>query len=234
MANTILNNGLIIFRPVFAFLWRIFEFFAGFVDRFSQIFGVIILTAMWGLLLINAIARWTDLMETGWSIEITSYLVAWSIFVMMGPITRSDEHIKVTFLPEKLLGEQRGRAFVYATENILVLLLCIYVSYHAYILIDKSRGYEIESTGGWYYPMWLIRSGVLVGFSISAMFYFERTVKWIMHFFTNGEAVSGSGLQVKTDTKLEETSPQVEDAISLPIEINNDSSGKGITPEEQK
>ena len=105
----------------------------------------------------------------------------------MGPVTRNNENIRVSFLPEKVLGEKRAATFIYVFENIVALLLCIYLAKGSYDLIITTRDIDlrVESAGGWEYPMWIIRSGIFVGFLLACIFYFERMVKWLLSFFTD-------------------------------------------------
>lgn len=191
-------------------LWAGLEVFFSFMDKFWQAAGVSMLIGMWGLLLVNAIARWTNLTPIGWSLEITGYMIAWSIFVMMGPVARTDGHIKVTFLPEKLLGQKRGTALAYNAESLVGLFMCIYLAYHSYILVHETYllHYRVESAGGWYYPMWIVRSGILVGFSFSALYYFERTAKWIKGLFPGSVIASGGNSPMPSGTQVEKSIPE--------------------------
>ncbi|MFC2017980.1 TRAP transporter small permease [Chloroflexota bacterium] len=214
-----MNSSLDALKPVFAALrpvtsplWRAFELIAGIIDRSCQIFTVAMLAGMWGLLMVNAFARWTDLLPSGsigWTIEITKYLVAWSIFVIMGPVTRNNENIRVTFLPEKVLGEKKAATFVYVFENIVALLLCIYLAKGSYDLIISTRdlGLMRPSSGGWEYPMWIVRSGIFVGFVLACIFYFERSVKWLLSFFTDRGILPVTGSPAPSSTGIEEVGP---------------------------
>lgn len=236
-----MSNSLATLRPVaaalrfvFAPLWYVFELFCNITDKAQQIFGVIILVGMWGLLLFNMLARWTDWFTTNWSIEITSYMVAWSIFIMMGPITRSNEHIKVTFLPEKLLGEKRGSAFIFAVESVIGLILCLYFSYHAYDLLEVTGNFKEPSSAGWEYPMKLIRSGILLGFLSSSIYYLERNIIWIKGLFAGSQDISssGGGTAVLTGSSTAEDTTAVEQTMETGTGDTNNS--KAASEREQE
>ena len=238
-----MSNRLIIFRPVFAalrpvfiVLWRVFEAFADFMDNFWQIVGVAILTGMWGLLLLNALSRLTGILPINWSMEITGYMVAWSLFVMMGPIARSDQHIKITFLSEKVLGEKRAASFMHAVENLLGLFLCTYLSYHAITLVKETKllGLTEESSEGWEYPLWIIQSGIVVGFALTALYYFERTVKSIIRLFTGSEVVSGGGSALFSSTQAVEGRPEPETDTKSQTEISDVPDDNEISNKEQE
>lgn len=225
-----MNKSLSVIQPALSPLWRGFETISNYVDKSCQVFGAILLAAMWALLMVNALAKWFDFTQIGWSMEITAYMIAWSIFIMMGPVTRSDEHIKVSFLPEKVLGKEKGATFMFALESILGLALCIFLSIHAYNLIihTKAFGLRIESSAGWYYPMWIVRSGVFAGFVISALFYLERTIKWLRQLLTGDKTVTACEnpmLNVATTT-AGEGGPKAEDG--------KHPGGREVSPKEGK
>jgi len=167
-------------------LWRGFKAFSTSMEFFWTTFGVVLLLGMWGLLFLNTVARWLDWNSIGWSNEILRFMIPWSIFVMAGPVTRQNAHIKVTFLPEKLLGEKRGTILINCLECLAGLAICIYLSIASYSYFNNARldGRTEASVGGWEYPLWIIRSGIFWGFLFCSVFYFERSVKWIQSLFT--------------------------------------------------
>ena len=170
-------------RWVFGTLWRGFEAFCSLAERFWVTFGIGLLIGMWALLLLNCIGRWTGAYSIGWTLEILGYMVAWSIFVMAGPITRWDAQIKVSVIPDKLLGEKRGAAFTHAVENFVGLVFCTYLTIHAFRFIRFVWGEVEQSSAGWDYPLWLVYCGILAGFLFCSIYYFERTVRWIRQLF---------------------------------------------------
>jgi len=181
-------------QRVFGTLWRGFEVFCNLVNRFWIAFGVALLSGMWVMLVLNCIGRWTDAFSVGWTFELLGYMVAWSIFIMAGPITRWDAHIKVSMVPDRLLGEERGAAFMHAVENFVGLGFCIYLSVHAFrfIKLVYDQHWVEKGSVGWDYPMWILYLGILVGFFVSSLFYFERTVIWIRKLFIHEEVNGGS------------------------------------------
>lgn len=176
-------------------VWRVFEAANSFIDTFWMVFGVFLLLTMWGMLFFWTVAKWADAYSLGWVMEIVKYMMAWSIFVVAGPVTKSNDHIRVSFVPEKLLGQKRGAAFSYAAENLVGLGMCLYFTYHSYrFIIDSyNSGFkELSLTGDWTYPMWVIRIGILVGFLFADLFYFERTLRWIKNLITHTEVDTAS------------------------------------------
>lgn len=188
------RNGLSALGWGFRGIWRGFEVFADFTDRFWTIFGVGLLIAMWGFVMVDSIATWLNITSLGWSMEIVGFMVAWSIFIMAGPVARANENIKVTYFPEKLLGVKKGAAFMNASESIFGLGLSIYMTVHAYRFIDQTHhlNWMQQSIEGWYYPMWIVRSAILIAFLFSSVYYFERVVKWIRSIFIEGATVDGN------------------------------------------
>ncbi|MFC2018119.1 TRAP transporter small permease [Chloroflexota bacterium] len=214
-----MSNNSISYHPsppvrVLRALWRGFEVFSNVIDTFWMTFAIALLVSMWGLLLVNTVAKWLDIYSVGYTLEFVKYMMAWSIFVVMGAVTRTNDHIRVSFFPEKLLGERRGAVFMYVTENLVALGMCIYFTIHAYRFIIESYNSDFveHSIGGWNYQMWIIRIGILVGFLFASLFYFERTMKMIKNFITHTEqevvsagfmGSSSSSTKRKKDSQLE-------------------------------
>jgi TRAP-type C4-dicarboxylate transport system permease small subunit len=166
------------------------------VEKILTSAGVVFLIGMWGLLLVNTVARWISITsdwnpDTGWTLEIVGFMIVWSIFVMIGPVAKWDMHIKVNYFPEKLLGERRGASFIRMMENLTGLAVCIFMSIHTYRWIietvNNPLGTGMLSSAGWVYPLWLLRLGLFVGFVSISFIYFQRTLKWIVDVVTQKE-----------------------------------------------
>ena len=199
----------------FSALWHGFQMFSTVVEKSAQSFAMIMLYGMWGLMTVNAISRWLGVnVSVAWSLEIVGYMIVWTIFVMIGPVAKWDAHIRMNFIPMKLFGENRGISFMRMAENLTALGICLYMTIHAYRWIDmtKDMGLEARSVADWYYPLWIIRLAILVGFILICLFYFERTVNWIVNFITqkgktsmpgNGEVATSEiqGVQISTNAK---------------------------------
>lgn len=173
-------RGLVLSLRLF---WRGFEMVSTVLDSFWHITAVIFLVGMWLLLLLNTISRWleTDSIQ-GWPLELVSYMLVWTIFVMLGPAARWNKHIRVTYFSGLLLGEKRGEILMQFIENTAGLSFATFMAIHAYRWVDLTHRMNVEypSAGGWEYPMWIVRSGLFVGFALLAYFYFERLVNWII------------------------------------------------------
>lgn len=149
------------------------------LERFLLIFGVLLLVAMWLLLLLNTVNRWLGSnYTTSWTLEIVGWMVAWTIFVLMGPVAKYDEHIKISFLPQKFLGEARGLAFIRMLENMAGLAVCTFFAIHTFrwIIDSYHLGYQIRSVAGFIYPIYILRAGIFVGFATTALFYLVRSI----------------------------------------------------------
>ncbi|MFC1925512.1 TRAP transporter small permease [Chloroflexota bacterium] len=167
-------------------LLREFDRFSTIIERFLTIFSISLLLAMWALLLINTVDEWMDTSyKTVWMLDIVGWMVAWSIFLLMGPVARWDMHIKVNYFPTKLLGEKRGTTFIQMIENMTGLAVAIFLSIHSmrFVVWSGQQAGDLShpDLGDWTYPVWIVNLGLFVGFVSLALFYFERTIKWIVN-----------------------------------------------------
>lgn len=175
------------FTPAFKALWRGFQVYLTLMERLAwatEAFAAILLVLMWGLLFLNTLAGWEWVVDTsigwGWTVELVGYLVPWTLFMMIGPVAKLDMHIKVTYLPLRLLGERRGTIFIRLIENLAGMAICSYMTLHAcrWIAEVYDDGGQEESAGGWFYPMWIVRLCIPIGFFFVSFFYLERTIRW--------------------------------------------------------
>ncbi|MFC2018063.1 TRAP transporter small permease [Chloroflexota bacterium] len=161
--------------------------FTTFIERILTSFSIFLLITMWVLLLYNTVHEWLDTSWiTTWTLEIVGWMVAWSIFVLMGPVAKWDTHIKVTYFPTRLLGERVGAAFVQMVENMAGLAVGIFMSIHSMRFIYWTTELpgnmaNPESVAGWTYPLWAVHSGLFVGFVTLSVFYFNRIILWIVN-----------------------------------------------------
>ena len=162
-------------------LGRCLEIISTAMERFWHSVAIVLLIGMWGLLLLNAISRWIEHESIAKPVELVGFMLAWTIFVMMGPVAKLDKHIKVTHFSVLLLGEKRGLMFTHIVESAAGLSFSIFMSIHAYrwILWTFHEDKQYDSAFGWGYPLWIIRLGLFLGFTFLSFFYFERIVKLI-------------------------------------------------------
>jgi len=107
-------------------------------------------------------------------------------------VAKLDAHIKVPFLTSKLLGERRGASLRDITENLVGLGYSIYLTLPAFDWVSSTfRSGDVETlTGNLTYPLWVVRLGIFLGFTLLAFFYFERTVKWFINVASQEGGVS--------------------------------------------
>jgi TRAP-type C4-dicarboxylate transport system permease small subunit len=169
-------------------MWHGVELFSTLAERLIRYSVSIMLLGMAGLLFLHAFNGWIgDPWTVPWITEVAPYMLVWCIFLMLGSTAKDDRHIKVSFLPYRLLGEIRGKSFVYIAESLAGLVIAIYLSKQAWAFVATSRNLHIIrlSMGGWEYPLWIVRMGILIGFIFLAFIYFVRSVNWTREFIVS-------------------------------------------------
>jgi len=114
---------------------------------------------------------------------ILTLLMVWFVFLLVGSVSRGDEHIKISGLVEVVL-RKRAKAFLFMVENIVALPLCIYFTWAGYCWIAHRMSQGSLSFIGEYhtYPAWIPNIIVPIGFGIASLFYLERTAKQVRAF----------------------------------------------------
>ncbi|MFC2058226.1 TRAP transporter small permease [Chloroflexota bacterium] len=177
-------------------LWRWFEKFSAFLYWFATILGVSILVAMTGLILVNTLSRTIVVLPIGWLEDVVTVAVAWSVFLLLGPVAKRDSHIRVGFFMQKVLGIQRASSAWRALECVFGFGIAAYLSYYGYYWLILS--YDMHtisySAGGFWYPVWITRTVVPMGMGILAFLYLSRGLCQLASFM-NVRASSGQALR---------------------------------------
>ncbi|MFC2058117.1 TRAP transporter small permease [Chloroflexota bacterium] len=107
-------------------------------------------------------------------------LVAWSVFILIGSVSRENSHIRIGFFAEKLLGERAPRIWS-ILEDIVTLPILIFLIWAAWLWVDFYIAQGLKETlfsiTGLRYPSWIPVIIVPIGLGIAAIFYIERIVK---------------------------------------------------------
>jgi len=127
-------------------------------------------------------------------------MLAWGTFLILGSVSRRDEHIRIGFFIETVLRD-RAKPFWTVVENITGLAYCVFAAWVSWSWVSKriAEG-AVEFLGLETYPAWIPILCVPIGFSLCALFYLERGVKqlWPLvsgpkHKQPSGNAINGQG-----------------------------------------
>ncbi|MFC2018066.1 TRAP transporter small permease [Chloroflexota bacterium] len=205
---------------LFESIWRVVGLFSTLAEKLIRYSVCLMLLGMAGLLFLFAFNGWIgDPWKVDWSKEIAAYMMVWSIFLMLASTAKEDRHIKVPFFPHRLLGEKRGKGFVYIAESLVGMVIAIYLSKQAWAFVATRRSLDIKrlSMGGWEYPMWIVSLCVVIGFIFLAFIYFERSVNWVRELIASrgksGE--SGSGEATTMEMQGDQTRDDAEGVPAL-------------------
>jgi TRAP-type C4-dicarboxylate transport system permease small subunit len=119
-----------------------------------------------------------------WPEEVLVYLMAWMMFILIGPIARQRAHIRIGFLIERITGSpSKAESISSAMENIIGLGIGIFFAYAAvrWMNISREMGIIVWSATGVSYPQWLTRIVPMLGLCLMAFFYLERSIRMILH-----------------------------------------------------
>ena len=110
--------------------------------------------------------------------ELPPMLMPWLVFPVAGILMRSDSHIAVDFLPERLSPRPARvlRAIIGLIATVAGLVFC-YAGYEATALF-KMVGQKTEME--WSFPIWWIYLSFPVGFAVLTSFALENLLKAIL------------------------------------------------------
>jgi len=139
---------------------------------------------MGGLLLVFIVGLMTTAVLFRYVVQNPVYLaegflqlmMGWMVFLLMASVSRRDEHIRIGFFVNKVLGP-RAKPFIFALENISSLVLCIYFGFWGIRWVQMAlrlgmvHPYNAE---GDTYAVWIRWIIVPIGVWLTAVIYIER------------------------------------------------------------
>ncbi|MFC1963047.1 TRAP transporter small permease [Chloroflexota bacterium] len=164
-------------------LWRAIETFANALDRMSTGIVVFFLIVMATLMFVVTVVRYFVVISFGWTEEVLGFLLAWSVFLLIGAAARRGEHIRVGFFLERFLGENRAKNVSTVVENVVGLAACSYFTWYGckWVIWGFRHGLESWSAGGFYYALWIPWIIVPIGLGLISFFYLERCIGQLAH-----------------------------------------------------
>jgi TRAP-type C4-dicarboxylate transport system permease small subunit len=170
---------------VIKFLLKALDTIPAWIEKATMLASVLMLIAMVGIMFLSTIFRYLLNSPWKWSEEALVFMLAWSIFILLGTVARRDEHVRIGFVMELLLGPEKAKRVWTVIENVLGLGVGIFLAYAGYTWLDISRdmGSISWSAAGFSYPQWVTRIVPTLGLSLLAFFYLERNTRMIIAFF---------------------------------------------------
>ena len=97
-------------------------------------------------------------------------------FLMVGSVTRKRQHIAIGVMA-RIIFRSRELTVRHTLENIIGLGFCIFLAWHSWEWVDTTRdlGY-VQFVGTDTYKKWIPQLILPLGFTIAAIYYFERCI----------------------------------------------------------
>lgn len=165
------------------FLLRALDVFPAWVERATMLASILMLIGMVLIMFVSTVFRYIVELPMKWSEEALMFMLAWSIFILMGSVARRDEHVRIGFVMEWVMGSpEKARRVWNVLENVIGLGISIFLAYAAYRWLNISRdmGSIVWSAAGFSYPQWLTRIVPTLGLFLLSFFYFERNIRMLL------------------------------------------------------
>ncbi|MFC1926448.1 TRAP transporter small permease [Chloroflexota bacterium] len=150
--------------------------------------GEVFLILMMGLMFVEVIYRFWGGSLLPFGHTILTAMVAWSVFLLIGSVSRENGHIRISFFIEKALGKRAERIWP-VLEDVISLPLCVFLVWASWrwvaLYMQQGLRQELFQLGGFTYPSWVPIIIVPIGLSIASVFYLERIVKRIHALFSH-------------------------------------------------
>ncbi len=128
-------------------------------------------------LTLSAVTRYVSGTGYDWFIELPPALVPWMVFPLLGPLLRTDSHIRVKFLPSLLEGHSlillKIVVFAIMLTGAIIFFLAGNEAVSLYRKLGQMMELEIEI------PIWWMYLAFPTGFAILALFSLELLLESI-------------------------------------------------------
>ena len=148
-----------------------------FLEKAPLWFAMLLFLIMTCIAFMGVIMRYTVHSPITWEHEVTSFMMAWGVFLGTATVTRDNSHIRISFFAEKIFGAKRGPEAWSFMEEVMGMGLCGYICYLGGRWIKLSYDTGAASLGDIRYDLWIPRMAVSIGLALMVVFYTERFVK---------------------------------------------------------
>lgn len=148
--------------------------YSNWLDKVLSVLAVTCLLISVGLAFIGVILRYQFGVSYQVLEEICRYAIVYGVFIYIGPLIKKDEHIKMTFLDEKL-GEKSKQLKDLLLSVILFISLVI-LSYASIIWVSSIYDMKLNTLSG-EMLMVIPASAILIGMVLSAVYAALEVIK---------------------------------------------------------
>ena len=112
---------------------------------------------------------------TRWTLEVAMAIQLLFGFLCAGYVLREGGHIRMQLLTDHV--SQKNRLWLFITTSILGVFLCGVLAYYSFLMAQSSfRIDELTTLVG--YPVFLLKSTVVIGFSLLGIQFIAETFKY--------------------------------------------------------
>lgn len=120
------------------------------LSKFLEIFCILLMTIMLFIVLAQVVFRYFLLIGLPWAEELSKYLMVWMALIGSSIVLKEQEHLKVSFIVEKLKITKQIKLIYYVISLGLYYLLIVYGFEYA-IFGQMFRSPSLRITRFWAY-----------------------------------------------------------------------------------
>lgn len=137
------------------------------------IVGILSLTAIL-IGFYGIIMRYIFVQPIGWSEEVIIYLMAWALLIILSPVQRDNEHIRLDMLYNRY--PQKAKPFVDLFIILISLIFVAVVIIYGLQIVESLKVTNQLSQSTLQMPLWIIRLSVPVGFALFGARLIQSTI----------------------------------------------------------
>lgn len=154
------------------------------LERVVMILGGVLVAFMVIIVFGGAATRYVTGIGFSVVLELPPMLMPWLVFPLAGALLRSDSHIAVDFLPDRLDG--RGRRILRAGVSAIAAAAAVIFTIAGVDAVNLFKMIGQMTEMEWEFPIWWIYLSFPVGFAILFLFAIENLLKALVGGGANG------------------------------------------------
>lgn len=115
----------------------------------------------------GVLMRYVFVKPIGWSEEIIAYLMVWSLLIVISPVQKKQEHIKLDVIYNKY--PEKVKPFIDLLILTLSLIFSIVVILYGLDIVESLLRLQQVSQSSLQIPLWIVKLSIPVGFTLLSL-----------------------------------------------------------------
>lgn len=120
------------------------------------------------------VMRYVFVQPVGWTEEVITYLLVWGLMIVISPVQKYNEHIRVDFAFDKLSTRMKNvvQIFILTLSTLFSIIVIIY----GWRIVENVIKLNQVSQSSLQFPLWIVRLSIPVGFALLTLRFIQSAL----------------------------------------------------------